>query len=132
MGTKLNTVSGWSGWVGFASFMLLFTGLFHVVEGLADLGRNSLFIQASGNVWIFNYNKWGWINIIAGIIILSAAVSLAHGDTWGRFFASIVLIGSMITAVTSLPIYPIWSIIILIVDSLILYAILVQGSKTKK
>ncbi len=125
MATKLNTVSGWSGWVGFASFLLLFNGLFHVLEGIADLGRHTLFVQAAGNVWLFDYTKWGWINIIGGIIVISAGISLAHGDTWGRFFASIVLVLSMLSSVASLPIYPIWSIIILIVDAIILYAILV-------
>jgi len=127
MGTKLNTVSGWSGWVGFASFMLLFSGLFSVIQGIADLGRHTFFVQESGNVWILNYNKWGWINIIAGIVIISAAVSLAHGDTWGRFFASIVIVLSMLSAVASIPIYPLWSIVVLVVDALILYAIMVQG-----
>ena len=119
MATKLNTVSGWSGWVGFASFLLLFAGFFHVIEGIADLGRHTLFVQSSANVWLFNYTKWGWINVITGIIIISAAVSLAHGDIWGRFFASVVLVGSMLASITSLPIYPIWSIIVLILDTII-------------
>ncbi len=129
MATKLNTVSGWSGWVGFASFLLLFAGFFHVIEGIADLGRHTLFVQSSANVWLYNYTKWGWINVITGIIIISAAVSLAHGDIWGRFFASVVLVGSMLASITSLPIYPIWSIIVLILDTIILYSILVPGAR---
>jgi hypothetical protein len=129
MATNLNKASGWSGWIGFASFLLLFNGLFNVIEGIADLGRHIFFTQESGNVWILNYNKWGWINIIAGIVIISAAVSLAHGDLWGRFFASVVIVLSMLSAVAALPIYPLWSIVVLVVDALILYAIMVQGTK---
>jgi hypothetical protein len=59
-------------------------------------------MQESGNVWILNYAKWCWINIVAGIII---SVSVAQGDVWGIFFASIVLILSILCAVASLPIY---------------------------
>jgi hypothetical protein len=122
-------VSGWVGWIGFASFLLLFTGFFHIIQGLADLGRHEVFTHASAYVWIFDYTKWGWINIIGGILLIVAALSLLKGGIWGRVFGGIVVILSMLASASSMPIYPIWSILVLIVDGLILYAIAVHGKE---
>ena len=132
--TNNNMASGWVGWIGFASFLMLFTGLFHVIEGIADLARTQVFVHTSvsGNVWVLNYHKWGWINIIGGILLVSAATSLLKGGMWGRIFASFVVVISMLAAVGQIPIYPIWSIIILAIDGFILYAITVHGSEVKK
>ena len=130
--TNNNVASGWVGWIGFASFLLLFTGLFHVIEGIADLARQAVFVHSSGDVWVFNYHKWGWINIIGGILLVSAATSLLSGGAWGRIFASFVVVLSMLASVTQIPIYPIWAIIILVVDGFILYAITVHGKDVKK
>ena len=126
-----NVASGWVGWIGFASFLLLFTGFFHIIEGIADLARHTLFIQNSGNVWVLNYQKWGWINIIGGILLITAATSLLKGGLWGRIFASFVVILSMLAAVSQIPIYPIWGLLILIVDGFILYSITIHGSEVK-
>jgi hypothetical protein len=130
--TNNNVVSGWVGWIGFASFLLLFTGFFHVIEGIADLARHTVFVHAGGNVWVLDYNKWGWINIVGGILLITAATSLMKGGLWGRIFASFVLVISMLVSVGQIPIYPIWSILILIVDAFILYAITVHGNEVKK
>ena len=132
--THNDAASGWVGWIGFASFMLLFTGLFHVIEGIADLARQQVFVHTSdsGNVWILNYHKWGWINIIGGILLVSAGASLIKGGVWGRIFTCFVVVLSMLAAISQIPIYPIWSIVILIIDSLVLYAVTLHGSEVKK
>src|ERR1017187_8424589 len=112
-------ITGWVGWAGFASFLLLFAGFFHIIEGVADLARNNIFVHSSGYVWVLNYRSWGWINIIGGILLITAALSLLKGGLWGRVFASLILVLSMLASAATIPIYPVWSILVLIVDALI-------------
>lgn len=133
MATNNNSeITGWVGWLGFASFMLLFAGFFNIIEGVADRARQAVFIHSSGDVWVLNYNRWGWINIILGILLVIAALSLIKGGAFGRVFGGLVVVLSMLAAATSIPIYPIWSVLILVVDALILYAIVVHGHELKQ
>ena len=127
--TNKDLVTGWVGWIGFASFLLLFAGFFHIIEGVADIGKHELFVHSSGYVWILDYTKWGWINIVGGILLITASLSLLKGGIWGRVFAGIVLVLSMLASAATLPIYPIWSLVLLIVDGLVLYAVAVHGKE---
>jgi hypothetical protein len=132
MATNNNSeVTGWVGWLGFASFMLLFAGFFNIIEGVADRARQAVFIHSSGDVWVLNYNKWGWINIAIGVLLIIAALSLVKGGVFGRVFSGLVVVVSMLAAATSIPIYPIWSVLILVVDALVLYSIVVHGHELK-
>lgn len=125
-------VTGWVGWLGFASFMLMFIGFFHIIEGVADRTSQAVFIHASGYVWVLNYNKWGWINIVGGVLLVIAGLSLIKGGMFGRVLAAIVVLLSMLASVAQVPIYPIWAFIALIVDAFILYAITVHGKEAKR
>jgi hypothetical protein len=131
MAKNTNEVTGWVGWLGFASFMLLFAGFFNIIEGVADRARQAVFIHSSGDVWVLNYNKWGWINIVVGILLVIASLSLLKGGMYGRVFGALVVVVSMLAAAASIPIYPIWALLILVVDALILYAIVVHGHELK-
>ena len=130
--TNNSEITGWVGWLGFASFMLLFAGFFNIIEGVADRARQAVFIHSSGDVWVLNYNKWGWINIVVGVLLVIAALSLLKGGVFGRVFGSLVVVVSMLAAATSIPVYPIWSVLILVVDALILYSIVVHGHEVRK
>ena len=125
-------VSGWVGWLGFASFMLLFAGFFNIIEGIAYRARQAVFVHNSGYVWVLNYNKWGWISITIGVLMIIAALSLLKGGMYGRVFAGLVLVLSMLAAAASIPIYPIWALLVLVVDALILYAVIVHANELKK
>lgn len=122
-------ITGWVGWAGFASFLLLFAGFFHIIEGVAYLARHSIFVNASGYVWVLNYRTWGWINVVGGILLVTAALTLLKGGLWGRVFASLILVLSMLASAATIPVYPIWSILVLLVDTLILYAVTVHGKE---
>lgn len=130
--TNNSEITGWVGWLGFASFLMLFAGFFHVIEGVADRSRQNVFVHSSGYVWVLNYNKWGWINIVGGVLLIAASLSLIKAGMWGRVFASLVVIISMLVAVTTIPQYPIWSVVVLIVDALVLYAVTVHGNEAKR
>ena len=126
-------VTGWVGWIGFASFLLLFAGFFHIIEGVAELTRHTVFLNGNtGTIWVLDYTKWGWSNIVLGILAITAGLSLAKGGMWGRVFASVVVLLSALGSVAMIPFYPIWGILVLAVEVLILYAIMVHGKEVKR
>lgn len=126
-----NELSGWTGWIGFASIMLLLAGFFHIMEGIVALFKEDVYIKTSSSAWVLDYSQWGWLHIFGGIIILLAAASLMQGHMFGRIFAVIVALVSAVANMAFIPIYPIWSLVILTVDVLIIWAVIVHGGELR-
>src|SRR6476469_9244876 len=82
-------VSGWVGWIVFASVMMIISGTFSIIWGIVGLARDEVFLVGRrGNVVNLDYTAWGWINLILGIVVLLAGLYLLKGG----IVASIVAI----------------------------------------
>ncbi|HEY2802320.1 MAG TPA: hypothetical protein VGJ67_00205 [Actinomycetota bacterium] len=115
------------GYIMFASFILIMIGIFHAIDGLAAIVNNNFYVPLGDYVFKFNVTTWGWIHLIGGIIILLAGFSLYGGAIWARTVGVIVALISAIASFASLPYYPIWSIIIIILDVCVIWALTLHG-----
>ncbi len=131
MSAKNETTSGWVGWIGFAGLMLLLAGFFHVIAGFVALFKDDVYIRSSSNLWIFDYSQWGWIHILGGILAIIAAGSLAQGNLYGRTFAIVVALASAVANMAFVPVYPIWSILIITIDVLVIWAVMAHGNEVR-
>jgi len=122
------TVTGWVGWIMFAAYFLIIGGVFDIMQGLAALFRDqSYFVVAENGLLTFNFTSWGWIHLLFGLAMIGVGVLLLRGSTFARVIA-IILVGlNMVSQFAWLAAYPVWGIIALIIDALILYALLVHG-----
>lgn len=125
--------SSWLGWVGFASFMLLLGGIFSGLMGFVALFNNTIVYQSvSSSVWLLDFTQWGWVHIIVGIIAIAGAGSLLSGKMFGRIIAVLAAFISAIANMMFLPISPLWSIICIVVDILIIYAVIVHAGELRE
>ena len=132
MARNSNEVTGWVGWVGFASFMLLLAGIFSALAGFVALFKDTVvYHSASNTVWVLSYHQWGWIHLLAGLLAIWASASLMAGHAYGRIFAVLIALLSAFANMAFIPVYPWWSIMIIVVDILIIYAVTVHGSEVK-
>lgn len=130
---KNNEVSGWVGWIGFASFMLLLGGVFALLAGFVALFKETVVYHApSSTAWVLTYHQWGWTHIILGILAILAAGSLMAGNMYGRIFAVLIALLSAFANMAFVPVYPVWSIMIIVVDILVIYAVTVHGGELKE
>lgn len=130
--SKKVEVTGWVGWIGFASLMLLVSGSLHMLQGFVALFKETVFVTPASAVWVLDYNQWGWAHILGGLAVLLAAGSLARGNAYGRVVAVLVALVSMLVSVAFLPVYPLWSAMAIVVDVLVIWAVTVHGSEVKK
>lgn len=134
MSTNMSTPTrtGWIGWVIFAGAVLVIAGLFSVIQGLAALiGPNDYYLVAGGTVWLLDVNGWGWWNLIIGVLLVLTAVALFAGQTWARIVA-IVLAGlNALGQIMQIPAQPWWSITVIAVDILVIYALTVHGHELR-
>jgi len=122
-----NNVSGWVGWVYFAAFMLIAIGFFQTILGFTALLNDEWLVSVGGTLLLLDYTTWGWIHLIIGVVAMVAGTGLFNGSTWARVIATILVLVSFLSQFAFLSVYPIWSIVIMVVNVLVLYAITVHG-----
>lgn len=127
MTQKHNEATGWVGWIYFASMMMLIIGGLQIISGLVALFRNTFYVVGSSGLVVWNYTTWGWVQIIIGILLVVTGLSITSGRTWARVVGSLVVVINAIGNIAFLPAYPIWSVIALIIDGFVLYALTVHG-----
>jgi hypothetical protein len=132
MATNNNVeVTGWVGWIYFAGFMMLMMGFFQAVLGLTALLNDQFYVALHGKLLLFDFTTWGWIHLVLGIVVLLAGMSLFTGSMWARVVGVLIATFSILVNFTFLSVYPLWSIVVMIVDVLIIYALTVHGGELR-
>lgn len=122
--------SGWVGWAYFAAFMMMFLGILQGITGLAGIFKNNFYVTTQNHLLVFNYTTWGWINLVIGIVVLFAGLELLRsGAVWARVIAVILAGLSLVANITFIEAYPLWSIIMGIIDVLVIYSLTVHGDE---
>jgi hypothetical protein len=125
-------VSGWVGWIVFASMMMIISGIFSIIWGIVALARDQVFVIAGRNVINLDYTAWGWIHVILGVVVLVAGIYLLKGGLVASVIAIVVAMLSAIGNLLVISAYPIWSVIVIAVDVLVIYAVTVHGHELRE
>jgi hypothetical protein len=112
----------------FASILLMMVGFFNLIYGIAAIVNSHVFV-ANAHYVFASLRAWGWITLILAILQLAAAVGILAGNQWARWFAVVVVGLNAIDQMLSIPGYPFWSLLILAVDVVALYALCVYGGR---
>ena len=124
--------TGWVGWGIFAAVILLVSGLFTGIQAIAALiGPNDYFVVTEESLLLLNVNGWGWWNLVVAILLLLTSFALFAGQTWARVVAIILCVVSAVGQLMLLPAQPWWSVIIIAVDILVIYALTAHGRELK-
>ena len=124
---------GWVGWAFFAAAILLLNGMFTLTQGLVLLlGPDAYASELQGDLFIFVLNGWAWWNIVVGAFLLAAAAALFSGKNWARIVAVLFAIVSAVGQLLLIPVQPFWSLIVIAIDVLVLYAIIVHGRELRE
>jgi hypothetical protein len=115
---------GLAGGTTFAAAILLFTGsLLAVLQGISAIADDDIFVVAPNYTYEFDITAWGWIHLIAGIIGLAIAVGLITGALWARAGAVTIAAISIVINFLWLPHYPLWSILVIALDLIVIWAV---------
>ena len=114
----------WSGWVRFGGVLMAVTGGFAVIEGLLALFSPTAFLTVDGTVLAVDAHAWGWTHLVLGALVLVTGLGLLRdAPDWARI-AAMALVGlQMGVQFAWLPAAPIWSILLITIDVLVLYAL---------
>ena len=124
-------VTGWTGWVFFAGFMMILAGILESISGLTALLNSEWLVVGEKSLLVLNFTTWGWIHLLMGIVVLVAGFSVLHGAAWARAVGVVLATFSIIANLAYVNTYPIWSIAIMVVDVLVIYALTVHGNEVR-
>ncbi len=116
------------GVTGFAGVMLAMVGVFQILEAIAALAKDDVYLVGVKYTYQFDITTWGWIHLIIGIIGVAVGVGILMGQTWGRISGIVVAAVSSLSAFAFLPYYPIWSVVILAFNAFVIWALCTQLS----
>lgn len=116
-----------AGTIVFAGVAMVMIGAFHAFQGLVALFNDDFYVV--GQKWIFEFDltTWGWVHLIVGIAVAVAGFFVFNGAVWARVVGIAVAAISALLNFMWLPYYPIWSLIIIALDVLVIWALSVHG-----
>jgi hypothetical protein len=124
--------TGWAGWVVFGGVMLIMMGAFQVTMGLVALFNDGFYaVRSDGLVVDVNYNTWGWIHIIIGLVGVLVGVGLMAGNMAARIAGVVIAFLSALANLAFTSAYPVWSVMVIVLDVIVIYAIIVHGRELK-
>nr|WP_242438854.1 hypothetical protein [Streptomyces sp. CB00455] len=102
---------------------MVFGGLMALFEGIAALAKDDLFLATRHYVFEFSLTGWGWVHLILGIVLVVAGFAVVTGALWARFFGVAVAGLGAIANFLWLPYYPLWALVLIAVDLLVVWAL---------
>jgi hypothetical protein len=126
-----NEPTGWTGWIVFAGLMLMIVGTLNAINGLIAIINDDWVVFTNNDSVSIDVTGWGWIHLILGVVVILAGVGVFSGNVLARTVGVVVAGISVIANFLWLPVYPIWSTIIIAVDVLVIWALTAHGSEMR-
>ena len=116
-------------WLLFAAIIISLLGVLNVIYGIAAIGDSRVFVEDATYI-LSGLNTWGWILLLLGVTQFLAAYSILSGGQFGRWFGIAVAVLNAVAALMALPAFPFWSLSVFALDILVIYGLVVYGTRS--
>lgn len=113
-------------WAAFVVVLFFVVGCFNIIDGIAALVQDDYF--RVDELLFGDLAMWGTIYLVFGALQLFAGWLIFRGSETGALLGIILATLNAVVALLSLGAYPVWSVIILGLDGLVIYALTVHGT----
>ena len=124
-------VTGWVGWIAFAGTMMIIAGTLNLFYGLIAAINDEWVVFGNRGDLYLDLTAWGWLHMVLGAVVLLAGIFLFTGNILARAVGVIVASVSIIANFLWMPAYPIWALIVITLDVLIIWALTAHGREIK-
>jgi hypothetical protein len=124
--------TAWTGWVVFAAFMMLMNGFIQMIQGLMALVNDDYYaVSSSGLAVSADFTTWGWVHLLLGAAIFASGLGVLAGNMAARIVGVVLAGFNAIVALLFIEAAPVWGIILITVDILVIYALTVHGRELR-
>jgi len=122
----------WVGWVFFAATLMLLVGFYEIIVGVVALFDDGFFVvRNDSTLTSVSYTTWGFVHMLLGVAAVVSGFGVMLGQTWARVVGVVMAVVSVLSNVAFLEAYPIWSVTIIVVDIIAIYALIVHGGEVE-
>jgi len=113
-----------TGWIYFAGLMLLLSGCFNLIDGIAALANSD---YLSDRLQFANLHAWGWVFLIWGVVQIIAGIGIWMDAGWAAILGIVSAFLNLIVQLSWVRTNPFWAITVMVVDVLVIYGLVVWG-----
>jgi hypothetical protein len=118
---RTREVRGPTGWVMFAGSIMVIVGFLNFFYGLAAIVNDDVVVVGGHGAIIADLTAWGWVTLILAVVLVMTGFGLFTGAAWARAVGVIVVSLNAIEQVWIFPAAPLWALIVILLDVVILY-----------
>ena len=109
------------GWYTFAGFMFLIAAVANGLWAWAAFDKAAYLPE--GSLLVSNLSFWGWVSVVAAVVALIGSGMLLVRARGAAVYGCVVAALSAVFWLFALPLLPIWSLLIIGIDALIIYGL---------
>jgi hypothetical protein len=110
-----------------AAVLMILAGLWDLTTGIAAVVKGGFFVVTHNYTHHYLYNisitGWGWIQIGLGAVLLAVGLCLLASMTWARIAGIFIVAISAVMNFLYIPRYPLWGILLVALDVLVIWAL---------
>jgi hypothetical protein len=126
--TSTRESRAWSGWVFFAAVLMVILGAMNVLEGVLGLVFRQRTVVVQDRLYVVNLTGFALTLIVFGGVLLAVGLGLLSARPWARWTAIVLVALHAIVQIGWLAAYPLWSLLMLALDVVVLYALAAHWS----
>ena len=107
----------------FAGVMLITVAAFQILEGIAAIAEDTIFVTGVKYTFEFDVTTWGWIHLDLGIIAVAIGLGILAGQAWGLLVGIVIACIGALSSFAFMPYYPFWSIAVIAFNVLVIWAL---------
>ncbi|GAA3205892.1 DUF7144 family membrane protein [Actinocorallia longicatena] len=107
----------------FAAIVLMMSGAFGALEGFVAIVRDDFYVVTPHYLFGYDTTAWGWVHLLVGVVVAAAGFAIVAGYLWARIVGVIVAVLSALVNFLYIPYYPLWSMLIIALDVLVIWAL---------
>ena len=103
----------WQGWAAMAGILMVIVGGFKAFSGFIGLFNDEWIVRGFNAYFFIDLTALAWWYLLIGLILVLAGLAAMQMKAWGRWVGVIAVGLAMISELMWLPVYPIWSILLI-------------------
>jgi hypothetical protein len=110
----------------FAGVLLTLVSIFEVLQGIAAIANDTVYVRGLSYSYELDVTAWGWIHLLLGLVGLGTGIGILMGQAWGRILGILIAGLAMVSNFMFIPYYPVWSLVVIALDVLVIWALCTQ------
>ena len=121
--------SKWAGWAAAGAILMVIVGGFKAISGFIGLFNDEWLVRGFNAYYFIDISALAWWYLIVGVILVLAGLAVMNGRAWGRWVGVFAAGVAIISELLWLPVYPLWSILLIAMYVFIIVGLVAVGSE---